>query len=46
MYNVKLHDPESPLLIGHVQPEDRIYEAKQNSWIDYQMRIEDLMRES
>ena len=42
IHNVKLHDPKSPLLIGHVQPEDRIHDAKQNSWIDYQMRIEDL----
>ena len=36
----KLHDPQSPLLIGHVQPEDVIHEAKQVSWIDPQMRLE------
>ena len=36
----KLHDPESPLLIGHVKEEDTIHEAKQVSWIDPQMRLE------
>ena len=42
-HNMKLHDPSSPLLIGNVQPEDRITDARQASWIDYQMRIIDLL---
>ena len=37
--NMSRHDPESPLLIGHLTPEDRVYEAKQESWIDPQMSI-------
>ena len=36
----KTHDSSSPLLIGNVQPEDKIHEAKQNSWIDPQMTFE------
>ena len=35
--NRKLHDPESPLLIGHLRPGDTVREAKQESWIDPQM---------
>ena len=35
----KMHDPKSPLLIGHVQPEDKISQPKQVSWIDPQMRL-------
>ena len=35
--NMVLHDPESPLLIGRPEPEDRIHEAKQESWIDPQI---------
>ncbi len=38
--SMKLHDPESPLLIGHVQPEDKISQPKQVSWIDPQMRLD------
>lgn len=37
--NMRLHDPSSPLLIGKIRPEDRIHEAKQESWIDPQMRL-------
>ncbi|MBQ1505170.1 MAG: DUF1848 domain-containing protein [Erysipelotrichales bacterium] len=33
--NRKLHDPESPLLIGNVTEQDRIIEAKQTSWKTY-----------
>ena len=40
--NMKLHDPLSPLLIGHPTPDDKIIPAKQKSWIDPQMRLEDL----
>lgn len=38
--NMRLHDPESPLLVGWPRPEDRIRDAKQESWIDHQMRLE------
>lgn len=34
--NRKLHDPNSPMLIGNVLPEDKIETAKQESWIDPQ----------
>ena len=35
--NMRLHDPDSPLLIGHLRPDDRIHEARQESWIDPQI---------
>ncbi len=38
--NLKAHDPQSPLLIGHVMPGDEIYDAAQESWKDYQMALE------
>ena len=38
--NMKMHDPESPFLIGNALPEDEIHQAKQKSWIDPQMRID------
>lgn len=38
--NMKLHDPSSPFLIGNLQPEDQVHEAKQSSWIDGQLRLE------
>ena len=38
--SLQMHDPDSPLLIGHVQPEDIIHEAKQVSWIDPQLRFD------
>ena len=38
--NMRRHDPESPLLIGHLMPEDVVHEAKQESWIDRQLRFE------
>ncbi|MBR6088300.1 MAG: DUF1848 domain-containing protein [Anaerolineaceae bacterium] len=34
--NMSRHDPGSPLLIGQPGPDDMIYEAKQESWIDPQ----------
>ena len=37
---MKLHDPESPLLIGRLRPEDRIREAKQVSYIDPQLHLD------
>lgn len=36
------HDPHSPLLVGHVQPGDRIVDAKQESWLDGQLTLADL----
>ncbi len=35
--NRKLHDPNSPLLIGHIQPDDRVYQAKQTKWAGAQL---------
>lgn len=35
--NLKLHDPASPLLIGHLMPEDKVVQAIQESWIDMQL---------
>ena len=37
--NMKLHDPSSPMLIGHLQPDDTVHEAKQESWIDLQIDL-------
>ena len=37
--NMLAHDPASPLLIGHPMPDDRIHEAKQESWIDPQIMM-------
>ena len=33
----RLHDPRSPLLIGHLRNDDRIHDVPQKSWIDDQM---------
>lgn len=38
--NYRQHDPKSPLLIGHIMPEDTIHDAKQESWINGQMSLE------
>ena len=38
--NMTMHDPESPLLIGHLQPEDQVHEARQESWIDHQIMLD------
>lgn len=35
--NRSQHDENSPLLIGHLEAEDMIKEAKQESWIDQQL---------
>lgn len=37
--NMALHDPTSPLLIGHLRQEDVVKEAKQQTYIDGQMRL-------
>ncbi len=36
----KLHDPNSPFIIGNYQPGDVINEVKQKSWIDQQLRFD------
>ena len=38
--NLAAHDPESPLLIGYLEPGDQVHEAKQESWIDPQITME------
>jgi len=38
--NRAAHDPESPLLIGRLTPEDQVHDAKQESWIDPQTAME------
>ena len=38
-----LHDPLSPLLTGHVQPEDVVRDAQQTSWRDRQITLEELL---
>ena len=38
--NMAAHDPDSPLLVGHLRPEDVVREARQQSWIDPQLRME------
>ena len=35
------HDPASPLLIGHLRPEDQVHDAKQESWKDGQVSLFD-----
>lgn len=37
--NSKLHNPNSPFLIGSNQPGDKITEAKQESWINHQLLL-------
>ena len=37
--NMAEHDPASPLLIGHLQTEDTVHQARQISWIDPQLRF-------
>ena len=33
MENMKLHNPDSPLLIGDLTPDDKIFNTAQKSWI-------------
>lgn len=37
------HDPSSPMLIGHLRPEDTVKEAEQRSFLDPQMTLDDLL---
>lgn len=39
VHNRACHDPESPFLVGNAMPGDRIHQAKQESWIDRQIRF-------
>ena len=36
----RLHDPDSPFLIGNYMEEDKIHDVPQKSWIDGQIRLE------
>ena len=38
--NCRLHDPESPFLIGNYRTGDRIHDVPQKSWIDHQIMLE------
>lgn len=38
--NHALHDPSSPLLIGHLTAEDKVHEAEQHSWIMEQLSLD------
>jgi DNA repair photolyase len=40
MENHASHDPMSPLLVGHIRPEDEIHQIEQKSWIDGQLRFD------
>lgn len=44
--SMKRHDPKSPLLIGHLTPDDKISKPKQTSWIDPQLRLDNLIARS
>ena len=37
--NMKIHDPNSPLLVGQLQKGNLIHHAKQESWIDNQLKL-------
>ena len=41
--NMKKHNPMSPFLLGESMPGDVIHEAKQESWIDHQLRLDNLI---
>ena len=41
--NMKKHNPMSPFLLGESMPRDVIHEAKQESWIDHQLRLDNLI---
>ncbi len=41
--NMQQHDPDSPLLVGHVMLGDEIHQAEQSKWRDDQLSIFDLI---
>ena len=40
--NMAEHDPQSPMLTGHLMPGDQVHEARQESWIDPQISMDDM----
>ena len=38
--NMRRHDVHSPFLLGHDEPGDIVHHAVQESWKDYQLRME------
>ena len=36
-FNLRHHDPASPLLVGHLENGDTVHEARQESWLDPQL---------
>ena len=40
--NMAAHDPQSPMLTGHLMPGDQVHEARQESWIDPQISMDDM----
>ncbi|MBQ9251383.1 MAG: DUF1848 domain-containing protein [Clostridia bacterium] len=38
--NRKKHDPNSPMLIGNLMPGDKVHQAEEKSWKDYQLRLD------
>jgi DNA repair photolyase len=38
--NMKKHDPESPLLIGHIEADDIVKDVNQKSWINAQLKLD------
>ena len=40
--NMAAHDPQSPLLTGHLMPGDQVHEARQESWINPQISMDDM----
>ncbi|MBE6110816.1 MAG: DUF1848 domain-containing protein [Erysipelotrichaceae bacterium] len=38
--NMKKHDPESPLLIGHIEADDTVKDVNQKSWINAQLKLD------
>ena len=43
MQNMRQHDPQSPFLIGHSLPGDVIHQAQQESWVENQLSLFDLL---
>lgn len=41
--NVRKHDPNSPFMLGNSMPGDEVHEAVQESWIDKQLSLFDIV---
>jgi hypothetical protein len=37
--NAKAHNPQSPFLLGNMQEGDKVHEARQESWMDFQLKL-------